>query len=180
MSQKISEALTSASHYLDKHNNRDARRDANLLLAHVLNRDLTFLIAHNDEVLPIKENEQFHRLIERRANGEPLQYIIGKQEFFGLEFEVNERDLIPRPETEFLVEAALEILQTQENKFFCDVGTGSGCVAVSILKNLFQANAIALDVSAPALDVARRNAERNSVIERIDFYESNVFDVFKN
>lgn len=178
MSQKIFEALAHATRFLNENSNRDARRDANLLLAHVLNRDLTFLIAHNDEFLSLQENEQFWRLIERRASGEPLQYIVGKQEFFELEFEVNKNVLIPRPETEFLVEAALEILRAQKNKFFCDVGTGSGCIAVSILKNVPNASAVIVDISPQALNLAQTNASKHKVLNNLQSVRSDCFDTF--
>jgi len=175
---KIADALRRAAEILNE--NADARRDAALLLGFVLNRDRAFLIANDDCDLSDEEIERFFELIERRALGEPIQYITGRQEFFGLEFEVNENVLIPRPETEILVEAAIEILREKENPYFCDVGTGSGCIPISILANLENAKAVAVDISSGALAVARKNAEKHRVAERIEFYESDVLAVFKN
>lgn len=175
---KIADALRRATQFLKE--NADARRDAALLLGFVLNRDRAFLIANDDCNLSGEEIERFFELIERRASGEPIQYITGRQEFFGLEFEVNENVLIPRPETEILVEAAIEILREKENPYFCDVGTGSGCIPISILANLENAKAVAVDISSDALAVAKKNAEKHQVSERIEFYESDVFAVFQN
>ncbi|HEX8195047.1 MAG TPA: peptide chain release factor N(5)-glutamine methyltransferase [Pyrinomonadaceae bacterium] len=175
---KIADALRRAAEFLKE--NADARRDAALLLGFVLNRERAFLIANDDRDLSYEEIELFFELIERRASGEPIQYITGRQEFFGLEFEVNENVLIPRPETEILVEAAIEILREKENPYFCDVGTGSGCIPISILANLENAKAVAVDISSGALAVARKNAEKHRVAERIEFYESDVFAVFQN
>ena len=175
---KIADALRRAAEFLKE--NADARRDVALLLGFVLNRDRAFLIANDDRNLSDEEIERFFELIERRASGEPIQYITGRQEFFGLGFEVNENVLIPRPETEILVEAAIEILREKENPYFCDVGTGSGCIPISILANLENAKAVAVDISSGALAVARKNAEKHRVAERIEFYESDVFAVFQN
>jgi len=175
---KIADALRRAAEFLKE--NADARRDAALLLGFVLNRERAFLIANDDRDLSDEEIERFFELIERRALGEPIQYIIGRQEFFGLEFEVNEDVLIPRPETEILVEAAIEILREKENPYFCDVGTGSGCIPISILANLENAKAVAVDISSDALAIARKNAEKHQVAEKIEFYESDVFAVFSN
>ena len=175
---KIADALRRAAEFLKE--NADARRDAALLLGFVLNRERAFLIANDDRDLSDEEIERFFELIERRASGEPIQYITGRQEFFGLEFEVNENVLIPRPETEILVEAAIEILREKENPYFCDVGTGSGCIPISILANLENAKAVAVDISSGALAIARKNAEKHQVAERIEFYESDIFAVFEN
>ena len=178
MSSTIAEALRKATKILEEAGVRDSRRDANLLLGAILKKDLTFLIAHSDAILSEEEDVKFFNLIARRATREPFQHILGKQEFYGLEFEVNEHVLIPRPETELLVEAAIEILQNQENQFFCDVGTGSGCVAVSIMKNLPKAEAVIVDVSPQALSVAQRNAIKNRVVNHLCNLQAVLSDCF--
>lgn len=180
MPTTIKTALADAAEFLRDNSVRDARSDAQILLGKVLNQNLTFLIARDDTVLSAEQFAEFYRFVKRRANGEPVQHLVGKQEFYGLDFEVNENVLIPRPETEFLVEAALEILQTQATKTFCDVGTGSGAVAVAIAKNLPEAKGVAGDVSARALAVARRNAIKNQVENQLQFIESDVFDAFRD
>lgn len=172
----ISENLKNASEILLKSGIIEARRDANVLLGFVLEKDRTFLIAHDDYELNDAEQKLFDKSIERRAKREPLQHITGKQEFFGLEFEVNKDVLIPRPETELIVENALEILKDSENPRFCEVGVGSGCISVSILHELENASGKGLDISEKALEVARRNAEKHQVLQKFDMCISDVFD----
>jgi len=172
----ISENLKNASEILQKSEIPEARRDANVLLGFVLEKDRTFLIAHDDYELNDAEQKLFDKSIERRAKREPLQHITGKQEFFGLEFEVNRDVLIPRPETELIVENAIEILKDLENPRFCEVGVGSGCISVSILHELKNASVIGLDISEKALEVARRNAEKHQVLQRFEMRISDVFD----
>ena len=110
----------------------EARREAGSLLSFIIGKDRTFLISHAEDQLDESSLERFRESVERRANGEPLQYITGVQDFFGREFRVTPEVLIPRPETELLVEAALEACWCQM-PFICDVGTGSGCIAVTLL-----------------------------------------------
>lgn len=170
MSISIAEVLTEATQALNKGGVPEARREAGALLAHVLQRDRTFIISHPDEQLEPDNLETFRLQIHRRARGEPMQYIIGLQDFFGLEFEVTPDVLIPRPETELLVETALELTISRDRALkFCDIGTGSGCIAIAILRKRSQAQAIATDISKQAVKVAQRNAIRHSVSERMSF-----------
>jgi release factor glutamine methyltransferase len=176
MSISIAEALLEATQVLRKAEVPEARRLAGSLLAHVTSRDQTFLITHAEDLLAASELETFRECVARRAQGEPLQYITGHQEFYGLDFEVNPAVLIPRPETELLVETALEFLNgAAARAFICEVGTGSGCIAIALLHKRAQARAIAIDISAPALEVAARNAARHSVSDRITFNLSDCF-----
>ena len=153
----------------------EPRREAGSLLAHVLGRDRSFIIAHADDPLTAEQYEALQVLLERRTAGEPLQYIIARQEFFKLDFEVTPDVLIPRPETELIVETCLELLQPDPEPYFADIGTGSGCIAISILHEFPEARAIAADVSRAALRVALRNAERHSVSDRLKLLESDCF-----
>ncbi|HEY6188148.1 MAG TPA: peptide chain release factor N(5)-glutamine methyltransferase [Pyrinomonadaceae bacterium] len=156
----------------------EARREAVSLLAHALRRDLTFLLTHPEHTLTSTDASRFRAMIERRAAGEPLQYITGRQEFYGLEFEVTPDVLIPRPETELLVEKALELLkESDEPPRICDVGTGSGCIAVTLLHESKHpvARMMGLDISPAALEVAARNAARHDVRERLDLVASDCF-----
>jgi release factor glutamine methyltransferase len=118
-------------------------------------------------------------MISRRVSGEPLQYITGHQEFFKLDFEVTPDVLIPRPETELIVETALELLQNEPEPYFADIGTGSGCVAISILHEVPAARAVAIDLSPSALAVAQRNAQRHHIENRIEFVESDLFSAIE-
>ena len=159
---------------------------AELLLLHVLHRDRAWLYAHPEESMNPADLDTFLSLIARRANGEPTQHLTGKQEFWSLDFEVTPDVLIPRPETEHLIEVALDRLAlrelradrpqktTGEGFLIADIGTGSGCIAVALAKELPQATIYATDISAAALAVARRNAARHSVADRIHFLESDL------
>jgi release factor glutamine methyltransferase len=171
----IAEFLQKAIEILSRSGIVEPRREAHSLLTFALKKDKTFLIAHPEYKLSEAEENFFNKIILRRANREPFQYITGVQEFYGLDFEVDETVLIPRPETEMLVENAIEILQNLEKPHFCEVGTGSGCISVSILHNLSKAIAVGLDVSAEALRMTRQNAEKHGVEERLQLRNSDVF-----
>jgi release factor glutamine methyltransferase len=119
--------------------------------------------------------DQLREFVERRAAGEPLQYITGVQDFYGREFRVTPDVLIPRPETELLVEAALEVTKV-DSPVFCDVGTGSGCIAVTLLCEIVGSRAVAVDKSSAALEVAKLNAGKQSVTDRAEFVVSDCFD----
>ena len=153
----------------------EARREAGSLLAHVVGRARSFMITHADELLTSEQTQTFRSFIARRAKGEPLQYIVGHQEFFKLDFEVTPEVLIPRPETELIVEIALELLKDESEPFIADVGTGSGSIAISLLHEMAEARGTATDVSAAALRVARLNAERHGVSNRLRLIESDCF-----
>jgi release factor glutamine methyltransferase len=161
---------------------------AELLLLHVLGRDRAWLYAHPEETVSSLDAHRFISLVARRAEGEPTQHLTGKQEFWGLEFEVTPDVLIPRPETEHVIEVALDRLAVREIRAgrkrtltgeglqLIDVGTGSGCIAIALAKELPGAQIVATDISVAALAVARRNATRHAVADRIHFFESNLLD----
>jgi release factor glutamine methyltransferase len=178
-SQTINEALSEAARVLREAGVAEARREAASLLAHAVGRDRTYLFTHDEESLEPSKSSAFRRLVGRRAAGEPLQYLTGRQEFYGLDFEVTPDVLIPRPETELLVETALEVLRGRDAPLVCDVGTGSGCVAVALLHERPDARAVALDISPTALRVARRNAERHGVSGRLETLVSDCFDALR-
>jgi release factor glutamine methyltransferase len=171
----ISENLQKATEILQSSGIAEPRREANSLLAFSLDKDKTFLIAYPEYELTEEDEFFFYQIVFRRAKCEPFQHITGKQEFYGLEFEVNESVLIPRPETEIIVENAIKILQNSVNPRFCEVGTGSGCISVSILYNLPKAFSVGLDISEKALEVTKRNAEKHSVSNRLELKQSDVF-----
>lgn len=150
------------------------RRDAELILAHVLGCDQTALLTHPERPLSTKEAEQFEALLKRRLASEPVQYLTGTQEFFGLLFEVSPDVLIPRPETEHLVEAVLERFERDANPRIADVGTGSGAIAVAIAHALPRSRVTAVDLYPSALQIARRNAERHGVIDRVTLLQSDL------
>ena len=149
-----------------------ARRDAELLLSFATGLSRTDVLTHPEAVISLPQLEIFYQAIERRAQSEPVQYIIGVQEFYGLELEVSPAVLIPRPETEHLVEAALAIARDlPEQPRILDVGTGSGAIAIALAHHLPGARITVTDISSAALEVALRNAEKHSLNDRITFLQ---------
>jgi release factor glutamine methyltransferase len=173
MPQKAGEALQAARARLAAIS-KNPRRDADLLLAHVLGCDQTALLTHPERLLSAAKLEQFDRLVERRLASEPMQYLTGEQEFFGLRFEVSPAVLIPRPETEHLVEAVLERFKREEAVRIVDVGTGSGAIAVALAHALPHSRVTAVDLFPAAIEVARRNAERHGVTDRLTLLTSDL------
>jgi release factor glutamine methyltransferase len=154
---------------------------AELLLMHTLGRDRAWIYAHPEEWLDASAAAGYFALVAQRMEGVPTQYLTGKQEFWGLEFEVTPAVLIPRPETEHVVEVALERIGQEKRSHplrLADVGTGSGCIAVALAREFPDAVVYATDISAPALEVARRNAARHGVSDRIELIEGNLLDAF--
>lgn len=153
--------------------------DAQVLLARFMEKPRSWVLAHPDESLDPNKLAELERQVARLVGGEPLPYILGTWEFFGLEFDVTPDVLIPRPETELLVEKAIAWLQAScpeiRTKNVVDVGTGSGCIAVALAVNVPEITITATDVSPAALKVARRNAEKMGVAGRITFLESDLF-----
>jgi release factor glutamine methyltransferase len=164
---------------LTAHGISNPRLDAEVLLAHALGTDRTGLYTRLHVRLSLEQQETFRVLFQRRMQREPLQYITGVREFWSLEFKVDLRVLIPRPETEVVVETALRLLSQSAirnpQSALLDVGTGSGCIAVVLAKELPQAEIWATDVSADALAVASENARHHGVAERIRFLQGDLF-----
>ena len=155
------------------------RRDAETLLLHLLNRNRAWLLAHPEAVLTPEQHATFEAMTARRAGGEPLQYLTGHQEFFGLDLHVNPAVLIPRPETELLVEAVLQWAQVRAESHsaplrLIDVGTGSGAIALALTTHLPEAEITAIDRSPDALNVAQANAERLGLGKRLRFLLSDL------
>ncbi len=180
MTISIADAIIEGAGVLRKGGVPEARREAGSLLAHVLDKDRTFLISHAEDFLINGQLNEFRDYVERRAQGEPLQYITGSQDFFGLEFKVTPDVLIPRPETELLVGLALKLFEPDSDPQICDVGTGSGCIAIALLHTRPRAHAIALDISEAAISIAKDNATRHSVNDRISFVVSDCFQSLGN
>ena len=175
MSATIKNAISAGVAKLKAAGVADPRNDANLLAMHVIKRDRTFLLTHGEATLSPDQLNLYRSLIERRGSGEPLQYITGHQEFFKLDFETSPDVLIPRPETELIVEIGMELLKGKARPFIADIGTGSGCIVISLLHELRQTRAVATDVSTAALAVASRNAGHYEVSDRLRLIESDLF-----
>jgi release factor glutamine methyltransferase len=153
----------------------EAAIDAEVLARHVLGWDRAALIVRGREPAPAGFDDAFDALVRRRLQREPVAMIVGHREFWGLEFEVTRDVLVPRPDTEFVVEAAIELAGTRD-VHIVDVGTGSGCIAVSLAVALRGATLVAADISPAALAVARRNAERHGVGDRLTFVQSDLLE----
>ena len=153
--------------------------EAGVLLCHVLNKDKTFLFAHPEYILSVSESAEFFKLINSRVKGKPSQYLTGFQEFMSLEFKVDSNVLIPRQDTEILVETVIDYakkLNIQETQIL-DMGTGSGCIAISLAYYINNSKVTAVDISEGALRVAEKNARALGVKEKVTFLRS---DLFKN
>ena len=151
-----------------------ARQDAEMLLRHLLGWDRAYLITHTQEVMSAEGAVRYYALIDRRLTGEPIQYITGETEFYGLPFRVTRDVLIPRPETEHMVEKVIDLAVGWEQPRIVDVGTGSGAIAVALAAKLPDAVIAATDISAVVLKLARANAARNEVESRIRFLEGDL------
>ncbi len=172
----LRQALTSAAEQLaeDEHLRATASRDAELLLLHVLQISRATLLAYPDREIPSNGQARYQELIVRRMRYEPIQYIVGRQEFYGLNLNVTPAVLIPRPETEHLVEAVLKLLPSNQPLRIVDVGTGSGAIAIALAVHLPNAEITALDISSDALAVAAANAHEHAVGDRIRFLQSDL------
>lgn len=150
------------------------RRDARLLLLRVVEKDLAWLLSHPEAELTDEQAQRYDEWLTRRARHEPVQYIAGDAEFYGLRLKVTRDVLIPRPETEHVVEAALALVPGDAPARVCDVGTGSGAIAIALARQRPQAQVTAVDIARATLAVARANAERHQVAERVRFVESDL------
>lgn len=170
----ILKVLDSTRAWFEKRGLESPRLDAEVLIADALGLPRVMLYAHFDRLLVEDELAKIRERVRRRGNREPVAYITRTREFWSLPLEVDTNVLIPRPDTETLVEVALELAKASGAKQLADVGTGSGCIALALAKELPEATLTAFDVSAAALGVAARNAERHGVSDRVRFVESDL------
>ena len=179
MSITLLEALNSGAEFLKERGIGNPRSSVELLLCSILNLNRVDLYLNKDNVLKTKDKEKLDRFIEERALGKPLQYITGSTEFLDLEFKVDPRALIPRPETEILTLSVMEHFEKakRENEALriVDLGTGSGVIAVTLAKNLTSSLVYATDISKDALELAEENAKMHKVEHRIDFISGDLF-----
>jgi release factor glutamine methyltransferase len=175
--------LTWTTDYLKSNGSGSPRLDAEVLLAHARGCERIMLYAAFDQYVDDDTRAKFRELVKRRAAGEPVAYLIGRREFYSLNFRVTPDVLIPRPETEFVVVAVLDALKSFATSEFriqnsdlllADVGTGSGAIAVSVAKHEPAAKLVATDISAPALAIAKENAATHGVTDRIEFLEGDL------
>ncbi|MBN2317419.1 MAG: peptide chain release factor N(5)-glutamine methyltransferase [Sedimentisphaerales bacterium] len=153
------------------------RLSAELLLSHVLDLKRIELYTLFDKPVAKPQLDELHGLVKRAGGHEPVAYLIGKTEFYSLELDITNDCMIPRPETELLVQRAIEFLRTRHGtQFVCDLCTGSGCVAVAMARNVPEARVIATDISAAALEVAARNVDKHQLVERITLLQGDLFE----
>ena len=177
MKNSIKNTLRAAAERLQAQNIENPRLDAEILLAHVLNCRRLKLYVDSEEILSLDAVFRFNELINQRLNGLPVAYIVGHKDFMGLSFAVNQNVLIPRPETEILTELVGEYLRGLDKEVnFLDLGVGSGAIAISILKFVKNARAVAVDVSEAALEVAKFNSAKFHVEDRIKFICGDLFE----
>ena len=151
-----------------------ARRDAESLLLHLIGKSRAWLLAHVDDAFAGCTSIRYEALLRRRLAGEPIQYITGEAEFYGLPFRVTRDVLIPRPETEHLVEQTLEVAVQFQRPRIVDIGTGSGAIAIALAHKLTNGQITAIDLSEASLAIARENAERNHVVNRVRFLQGDL------
>ena len=175
----VGRILQWTTRHLEQHQSDTPRLDTEILLAHARGCKRIELYTQFDEELSESERAVMRDLVRRRAKREPVAYLVGYREFFGLEFVLTQDVLIPRPETESLVLESLEVLNRMNREgSLADIGTGSGCVAIAIAANSPTTRCTATDISNAALQVARENAHRHEVAGRVDLRQSDVFDAF--
>lgn len=171
---QLAQALRSAIQFLENARIGSSRLNAETLLMYVLACDRAYLYAHGDRILTADEQAGYDQALAERARGVPAQYITGHQEFWGMDLVVSPAVLVPRPETEHVVETVLELAKKNSRARIVDVGTGSGCIALALAKELPGAEIHATDISAAALEIARANAARHDLQARIHFGEGDL------
>ena len=178
----VGRLLTWTTDYLKKHGAENPRLDAEVLLAAARNCERIMLYTAFEEVVADDLRAKFRDLVKRRAEGTPVAYLVGKREFYSLSLRVTPDVLIPRPETEFVVIAALDALKhsTDPSPQVADVGTGSGAIAIAIAKHAANCRLIAIDASAAALGIARQNAGDHQVADRIEFVSGDLLAPLPN
>lgn len=178
----LKELLQIAENRFSQEGCSDPRLDAELLLSDLMKADRTYFFTHSSSQLDDNRCEMYFELIDRRASGEPVQYIIGSQEFMGLRFQVDERVLIPRQDTELLVEDAIEELKKMKKPMgglqVMDLCCGSGAIAVSLAYYVPKLSVVAADISKGALEVAKENAAGYALTRNIEFVQSDLFGAF--
>lgn len=176
----IKETLRKGMIQLKTENVTEPNLKARLIMQYILNKPRQYLIIYGNQVLTLRQEVNYFKAIKRLINGEPIQHITHQQEFMKLNFFVNEDVLIPRPDTEILVEEVIKIARKINAKKILDMCTGSGAIAVSLAKYLDNVEITAVDISEKSLDVAKTNAKNNEIENKITFIESNLFENIVN
>ena len=161
-----------------KHNNiRTHKLDSEILLSKILNKKREEIITNLKQKIDLKKINEFNKLISRRSFHEPIAYIVNEKEFWSKKFEVNTKTLIPRPETELILYNLVRIF-SKKSISILDIGTGSGCILISLLSDIINAKGIGIDISEKALNIAKKNASKHGVLNRIKFYKRSISDLY--
>ena len=170
----IGAILKWSEQYFGSHGAETPRLDAEVLLSHLLGEKRIYLYVHFDQPLTADELANYKELVKRRTSGEPVAYICGEKEFMGLTFKVTPSVLVPQPDTETLVEAAIERLRGKNSPRIADICTGSGAIAIALAHYLPESSIVATDISADAVSIAKENAEALELSERVQFFEGDL------
>ena len=170
----IQTLLNQASKTLDNSSNTSSKLDSEILLSKIIKKNRQYLILNSNEELKKENIKSFDYLVKRRKKGEPIAYLINKKEFWKQNFYINQNVLIPRPDTELLVEETLKLFNVNSKLNMLDIGTGSGCILLSILKERRNFFGTGIDISKKAINVARFNAKMHQLSNRVKFYNSDV------
>lgn len=182
MNKSINQELTFAVNKLKESNIESAQIDSEILLSHILKKSREYLFTFPDKKITLLQSSHFHKLISKRQKNIPVAYLIGYKYFYNYKFQVNKNVLTPRPETEIMVGLALEhIINNEKNKLIIDIGTGSGCISISLANELKKKKITnhpiqAIDISKKALTIAKKNAKINNVKDKIKFLHGNLFE----
>ena len=171
-------AINEASEILKKNDIKSAKLDSEILLSEVIKKDRKYLILNLDKEIKDEYFSIFKKLIAKRSLGKPIAYLIGKKDFWKYEFCVSEETLIPRPDTEVLIDYILKITKQKSNLKILDIGTGSGCMILSILKEKKDFCGTGIDISSKCIEISKINASKLNLLSRVKFFKSNVDNFF--
>ncbi len=170
----IEKAITEANQILKKNNIKSSKLDCEILMSQAINKDRKFVILNSDQNLEKKKIDYFQHLIHQRSLGKPIAYLVGKKSFWNYEFDVNNDVLIPRPDTEIIIQEILKIYETKNILNVLDIGVGSGCILLSILAEKKNFYGIGIDISKKCLDLSKLNASNLGLLNRVKFFKSDV------
>ena len=170
----IQEAINRANSFLKLSNIKSSELDSEILMSEVIKKDRAYVILNSKEKLKKNKLNQFHRLIRQRSIGKPIAYLIGKKEFWKYEFNIKEGVLIPRPDTEIIIEETLKVVKNKSKLKILDIGIGSGCLLLSILKERKDFSGVGVDISQICLDISKINSLKLGLKNRVKFFKSNV------
>ncbi len=170
----IEKEINKASLILKKNNIKSARLDSEILMSSAIQKDRKFVILNSNQKLKRNSFNHFKTLVDKRSKGKPIAYLIGKKEFWKYEFKVNDHVLVPRPDTELIVETVLEFYKNKNKLKVLDIGTGSGCILLSIISEKKDFRGVGIDISKKSLDICKKNTSKLKLENKVKFFKSDV------